>query len=389
MLRRVTAALAALATAALIVPATAPPAHAAGKVTVVNDRGGAAIDGRYSTTLTVSGSGFQSVKGGHGGVYVWFGTVSGAWQPSKGGVSGENYVYVPDSEAKNNAGHQRYVAFPGSDTAASANGGSMSENGSWRVQLLVPGPVFEAVGRNGSVRTVDCREVTCGVITIGAHGVKNANNETFTPLPVREVYAEQPGDDGDDGGDGSEGSDDTGTSGAADGATGETGTGAGTGLGSGVGAAPGATTPSTAPGSGKPGRSAKPVLEVDRGSATAGNVLSFVGSGLPAGRQVTVVLDDGAAAAGPFLVGADGGIAGVVGLPADTRPGTHELRVFGVEDAPTVSFAVTVADDADEVSSEEDGDRAAIVFAGAAAVVLLAALVLTFLRLRRSRRAPR
>jgi len=377
----VTAALAALATAAVIVPLSAPPAHAAGRVTVVNDRGSAAIDDSYSTTLTVSGSGFQSVKGGHGGVYVWFGTVSGAWQPSKGGVSGEDYVYVPDSESKNNAGHQRYVAFPGSDTAASANGGSMSENGSWRVQLVVPGPVFEAVGRNGSVRTVDCREVTCGVITIGAHGVKNANNETFTPLPVREVYADQPA------GSEEEGSEGTTTSGSGA----EAGTGAGSGAASttapGAGAT-GAGTPTTAPGSGKPARGAEPVLEVDRGSAKVGNVLSFTGSGLPAGRQVTVVLDDGAAAAGPFLVGADGGIAGVIGLPADTRPGTHELRVFGVEDAPTVSFAVTSADDAAEAQAEEeDSDRAAVIFAAAAGVVLLAALVLTFLRLRRSRRA--
>ncbi|WP_166133615.1 hypothetical protein [Nocardioides ochotonae] len=375
MLRRVSAALVALATAAVIVPAAAPPAHAAGRVTVVNDRGSAAIDDSYSTTLTVSGSGFQSVKGGHGGVYVWFGTVSGAWQPSKGGVSGEDYVYVPDSESKNNAGHQRYVAFPGSDTAASANGGSMSESGSWRVQLVVPGPVFQAVGRNGSVRTVDCREVTCGVITIGAHGVKNANNETFTPLPVREVYAEQ-----------SAGSEDA----AAEDTSSETGSGAGTSTGSGAGATtvPGTSgTPTTAPGTGKPARGAKPALEVDRASASVGNVLSFTGSGLPAGRQVTVVLDDGAAAAGPFLVGADGGIAGVIGLPADTRPGTHELRVFGVEDAPTVSFAVTSAEDAEEVATEEeDSDRAAVIFAAAAGVVLLAALVLTLLRVRRSRR---
>ena len=382
MLRRVSAALVALATAAVIVPAAAPSAHAAGRVTVVNDRGSAAIDDSYSTTLTVSGSGFQSVKGGHGGIYVWFGTVSGAWQPSKGGVSGENYVYVPDSESKNNAGHQRYVAFPGSDTAASANGGAMSENGSWRVQLVVPGPVFEAVGRNGSVRTVDCREVTCGVITIGAHGVKNANNETFTPLPVREVYADQPA--------GSEdaASEDTGSGSGAGAGTG-TGSGAASTTGSGAGTTgAGAGTPTTAPGSGKPARGAKPVLEVDRASASVGNVLSFVGSGLPAGRQVTVVLDDGAAAAGPFLVGADGGIAGVIGLPADARPGTHELRVFGVEDAPAVSFAVTSAEDAEEAAAEEeDSDRAAVIFAAAAGVVLLAALVLTFLRLRRSRRA--
>ena len=29
---------------------------------------------------------------------------------------------------------------------------------------------------------VDCSEVQCGIITIGAHGVDNANNESFTPF---------------------------------------------------------------------------------------------------------------------------------------------------------------------------------------------------------------
>ena len=84
---------------------------------VANPDGQAKIDPTYATTLTVSGSGFQSVKGGHGGIYVFFGTVKPGWQPSKGGATGEDYFYVPDSEAKDNQGFQRYVAFPGSDTA--------------------------------------------------------------------------------------------------------------------------------------------------------------------------------------------------------------------------------------------------------------------------------
>ena len=43
------------------------PAQAAGRVSVANEFGSATIDGTYSTTLTLRGSGFQSVKGGHGG----------------------------------------------------------------------------------------------------------------------------------------------------------------------------------------------------------------------------------------------------------------------------------------------------------------------------------
>ncbi len=193
----------------------------------------------------------------------------------------------------------------------------MSGNGGWSVDLAVPGPVFEAVGRNGGVRTVDCRKVTCGIITVSAHGVKNARNETFTPLKVGEVYDAAPAGDAS-----------TETPAATPTPT------------------AGATSaPTTAPSAGATpppagGQASAPALEVDRASARAGNALAFTGAGLPAGKQVTVVFDDGAAASGPFLVGSDGSIAGVVLLPAETAPGTHELRVFGIENPPTVNFAV-------------------------------------------------
>jgi hypothetical protein len=369
VLRRLILLVAALLPAALI--ALPAPAQAAARVSVTNDRGSQLVDGTYATKLTVRGSGFQSVRGGHGGIYVWFGTVSGAWQPSKGGTSGENYVYVPDSESRDNAGYQRFVAFPGSDTASSANGGTMSGNGGWSVDLAVPGPVFEAVGRNGGVRTVDCRKVTCGIITVGAHGVKNARNETFTPLKIGEVYDAAP-------------------AGAA-----STETPAATPTPTPTAGA--TSAPTTAPDAGAApppagGRAATPALEVDRASARAGNALAFTGSGLPAGRQVTVVFDDGAAASGPFLVGSDGSIAGVVLLPAETAPGTHELRVFGLENPPTVNFAVAAADvESAEVAaasdSSDDESRAAWVFAGASALVLLVVLGQLVWRMRRSRRA--
>ncbi len=361
--------------AAVLVPLlVAGPAEAAARVSVTNDRGSALIDGTYATTITVRGSGFQSVRGGHGGLYVWFGTVSGRWQPSQGGVSGENYLYVPDSESKSNAGHQRYIAFPGSDTASSANGGTLREDGSFTVDLVVPGPVFDAVGRNGKVRSVDCRTTTCGVITVGAHGVKNPRNETFTPMKVSTVYdaAPQAGTD----------------AGTADTGTGGTDTG-GTDTGTGTGAAPEAAPAAGAtPAAGRKARAAKPTLEVDRASAKAGHVLAFTGTGLPAGRQVSVVFDDGLAASGPFLVGADGGIAGVVALPAEVAAGTHELRVFGLDDPPSVSFAVAPGTDAAPVSSAaEEDDWAPALFAGGCALVLLAVLGRLGWQWRRSRRA--
>ena len=158
---------------------TAAPAAAAGAAVAVSP---GTADPDYATRLSLRGSGFQSVPNGFGGVYVLFGVVEGAWKPSQGGQSGVGYTYVQDSEQADNNGYQRFVAFPGDPTAAAANGGTLAADGSWSAQLVVPGATFQAAGRDGGVRTIDCRVSQCGVITIGAHGVVNANNETFTPL---------------------------------------------------------------------------------------------------------------------------------------------------------------------------------------------------------------
>ncbi|MEU6612049.1 hypothetical protein ABZ922_44880 [Streptomyces shenzhenensis] len=158
--------------------ASAPPALAAARVTTKP----ATADPDYATTLHLRGTGFQSVKNGFGGVYVLFGTVSGTWRPSQGGASGADYVYVQDSETKDNHGYQRFVAFPGDPTAYAANGGTVKADGTWEATLVVPGAVFPAKGRDGGIRQIDCRTVQCGVITIGAHGVANPSNETFTPI---------------------------------------------------------------------------------------------------------------------------------------------------------------------------------------------------------------
>lgn len=345
--------LLALVAAALLVPT---PAFADGSVSVSPGK----VDPTYATTIRVSGNGFQSVKGGHGGIYVFFGTVHSGWQPSRGGATGKDYFYVPDSEARNNQGFQKYVAFPGSDTAGSANGGTMSASGAWSTTLVVPGAVFKAYDRSGNVRTIDCHQVACGVITVGAHGVANANNESFTPVGV--------------------------------GATTQ------------APASPSATTsatadPSTPAETGSPTDPAAPTpagpatLEVDRASAVAGNVLAFTAAGLPPGVQVSAVFDDGAAGAGPFVVGSDGTLAGIITLPAATGAGTHELRLFGVEDPPSVQFAVVAGDvpAADDVAPSSAGDddelRVAWLFAGAAAVLLLVALVRLAIRMRRRPRA--
>lgn len=135
-----------------------------------------------ATTLSLHGSGFQSIKGGFGGIYVLFGTVDGHWRPSQGGITGVDYRYVPDSQTKDNHGYEKFVSFLDGGTLAEANGGVIAADGTWATTLVVPGATFTTTGAGGTTVTVDCRKVPCGVITIGAHGVVDPDNETFTPV---------------------------------------------------------------------------------------------------------------------------------------------------------------------------------------------------------------
>ncbi|WP_158370050.1 hypothetical protein [Cellulosimicrobium cellulans] len=178
-------ALAAAALTAAAALAAAGPAAAAPQVVVAGEGGQAVAAADAPTRVQVSGTGFQSVAGGFGGVYVLFGWVdpaSDGWRPSAGGVSGVQYRYAVDVQGQENAGYQRFVAFPGSTTAVEANGGEVAEDGSWSTDLTIPGATITALDADGGTVEVDCRVVTCGVITIGAHGVANANNESFTPV---------------------------------------------------------------------------------------------------------------------------------------------------------------------------------------------------------------
>ncbi|MFD5092214.1 hypothetical protein ACFWMR_16560 [Amycolatopsis thailandensis] len=165
--------------AGLLMIAAPVPASAAGAAVTFSP---GAADPDYATSLQVKGTGFQSVPKGYGGIYLLFGWVAdGAWQPSQGGAAGETYRYVKDKETKDNNGFQRFLAFPGSDTASAANG-ELAANGTWSTKLVIPGARFKAADRTGKVVDVDCLKVRCGLITVGAHGVVNATNETFTPV---------------------------------------------------------------------------------------------------------------------------------------------------------------------------------------------------------------
>jgi hypothetical protein len=351
-----------LALAGGVVGAT--PAHAAARVDVSGLDGRAAADPSGATTLTLRGSGFQSVSGGFGGIYVMFGWVSGSWRPSAGGVTGDDLRYVPDSESADNAGHQRFVAFPGSDTAAAANGGVVEVDGTWSTTLVVPGARFATVDRSGASTTVDCLQVTCGVITIGAHGVKNAANETFTPVTFAGASAAP-------------------AAAPAAGATDD------------ARAAEGAAqeAPAVDP--------AAATLGVDQATAVLGRAMSFTGQGFLPGEQVVGSVDDGRLAVGPLAAGPHGEVAGFVELPADLRTGTHVLELRGAASGAAPQAQFTATKDPALVSAQEAAEAAADaaptgptwqeVAVGVAALVLVAVVVSSAVagaRRRRARRAP-
>lgn len=175
---------------------TVGTAYAAGASVQATAEGGS-LNPDGDTTVDLSGSGFQSVQNGFGGIYVLFGWVSDpngdSWKPSQGGITGESYKYVPDDE-NNPAGYDVFVSFPGSSTESASNGGEIASDGTWSAKITVPGARFTSYDRNGNPSDVDCTTVQCGIITIGAHGVSNANNETFTPMTFTATTATDTGD---------------------------------------------------------------------------------------------------------------------------------------------------------------------------------------------------
>ncbi len=322
----------AIATSAI---AAATPAWAAAGVTVTGPDGSGLLSAEYATEVTVSGTGFQSIPKGFGGVYVLFGWVDdaagGSWRPSQGGEVGSDYRYVPDAESADNAGYQRFLAFPGSQTESSANG-VLAADGSWTLSMVVPGAIFESQDRDGRVSEVDCREVTCGIITIGAHGVKNANNETFTPVRFGAAPAPAAG----------------GTDAAA-------------------------ATPAAAPaGSVRVGLAS--------GFVEAGTSIVFTGQGFTPGEQVVASLDSGLTAVGPLTAGSLGEVAGALPVPSDARDGTHLVSLRGAASGVVAEAEVTVTGSsatAGLVSAETPETPQWVVVVLLSSIVLAVVLIVT------------
>lgn len=354
-----------------------PQARAAGTVSVSSSLGAGTVSATAATPITVQGSGFQSVSGGFGGIYVMFGWVDGgdSWRPSRGGTPGRNYLYVPDSETQSNQGYQRFVSFPGSSTAESANGGVVGADGRWQVNMVVPGPRFTARDRNGNAKQVDCLAVRCGIITVGAHGVANATNETFTPVTFR----------------GAAGSGATAGSAAASAGATTRATAPVAATNSQQGAQP--VDASTAgPDAQEPTAPAQPAgVGVTSTTVVVGRAITFSGRGFTPGEQIVASLSGGQAALGPLVAGNGGEVAGVLALPGDIRPGTHTLTLVGAASGQTPAVQVTViADPLLAAQQAETGGPqrwALSAVLGAAALLLLLILVSAVTALARRRRS--
>ncbi len=369
------------AAVALLGIGVASPASAAAGVSIDSELGGTQVRIDGQTALSVSGSGFQSIEGGFGGIYVLFGWVDdpngGSWRPSNGGSTGVDYLYVPDTEAKDNQGYQRFVTFPGSGTAAAANGGEVSADGTWSLQMRVPGATFEAIDRDGDVRSVDCREVTCGIITIGAHGVINPSNETFTPVEF--VSGSGTGSSSTEGGSGT--SDDGGTASSATGDDADDET---------TGEEPTDDIEVAAP-------SGPATIGLEQSTIIVGRVLTFTGTGFQPGEQVVAVLGAGETGAGPLIAGRFGEVAGALTLPANLRTGSHVLQLLGAGSGQVAEATVTVMADPAALTAAENAAGeglswpvlAVLIAAVVLLIVVVSSLVTGLTRRRRRKRAEK
>ncbi|WGH85955.1 hypothetical protein [Auritidibacter ignavus] len=388
---------------------TASSASAAPQVAISGLDGQAKVRASGITDITVSGRGFQSLQGGFGGIYVAFGWVDdprgGSWKPSQGGKTGVNYMYVPDTEAKDNNGYLRFVTFPGSSTASAANGGTLAADGTWKLTMRTPGAKFNAVDRQGNQKTVDCTKVTCGIITIGAHGVHNPSNESFTPVEIVGAAGDTVSVSVDDsaaaanrsaaghhtGGGGQAGTVENPQQAAVDAAAADLANGqpaeqdeAGDSAGAVDAGQAEELTDNTAE-----ANAAFATVGLQQEVIQAGHVLGFTGQGFQPGEQVVVTLGDGSSGAGPLTAGATGEVAGAIPIPDDASPGTHTLRLTGASSEQTVEAQFTVAANATATSAENSSwwSPAFITVLCLAAAILIFVIVCVIVSLLKRRRA--
>lgn len=341
-------------------------ADSAARLSVTSSAGTNQAAASGATNVNVAGSGFQSINNGFGGIYVVFGYVKNSnWQPSKGGKGGKDFFYVADSQSKNNKGYQRFVAFPGSSTADSANGGVIGADGSFKLSMVIPGPTFTATTSSGSSTQIDCREVQCGIITFGAHGVVNGKNEAFQPISFAATGATNKANSTQQ----NNSTNQTTTDSTAPGTPTEN-----TNAPQEATADPTTNESSVAAGPREAHTTGDPTLGLEQQTVIAGRNLGFTGRGFAAGEQVVATLSSGLTAAGPIIAGQFGEIAGAVQIPADMTAGTHKIKLTGAGSAASVETEFSVMADAaliaENTSTNQEGIRWAMI-----AVIVTAALL--------------
>ena len=130
--------------------------------------------------VQLEGSGYPTSTNGvtSSGIYVLFGWIDpeagDSWGRGNGGTSGKTYTYAEDG---NPAGtFQRAVNFPGG--AFESGQPTMDANGNWTMDFTIESSRFTSA--HGL--EIDCYDMQCGVITIGAMTEINAEAEVFTPV---------------------------------------------------------------------------------------------------------------------------------------------------------------------------------------------------------------
>lgn len=392
----------ALAASPLALLASAGPAEAAPRINVVSSLGNAKASPTGPTNVTVSGSGLQSIPKAFGGIYVTFGYVknSGGWRPSQGGKGGRDFFYIADAQSKTNQGYQRFVAFPGSSTADSANGGTISASGSFKLNMVIPGPTFSAESTTGSKTNIDCRKVQCGIITFGAHGVANGNNESFTPISFGAAKTATTTTQTEN-----TGSDTQQAPATQQPVTENTGTTQQTPQDQGTVAGIEQGNTELAPVNGETQStgtipqavtSGNPVLGIEQKTVIAGRALGFTGRGFAPGEQVVGTLAAGVTAAGPITSGTFGEVAGVVQIPSDMAPGTHKLKLAGAGSGASVEaeFSVMANPAALAPAANEGSDGVwwalvAVIVAGSLLLLVVLVSLITAIARRRGNTRPR
>lgn len=130
-----------------------------------------------------------------GGVYVFFGWVAdpGNFGPSirnshdNDGTFGVSYLYPGgggDAETRDDgSGAIRLISFTTGGESGNATDFHMDDDGNWKTTIRIFGSTFTSTNpATGETTTTDCRQVQCGVFTIGAHGKASATNEKFAPV---------------------------------------------------------------------------------------------------------------------------------------------------------------------------------------------------------------